>query len=110
MIRKVARHIVEAHGYRVAEAENGQEALDKCLMTMPDLVILDWDMPIMTGIEFLAALRALKVPQQPKVVFCTTKAGAMDIHCGIDTGADEYVTKPFDEASLLAKLKNIGAA
>ncbi|NMW31014.1 response regulator [Altererythrobacter sp. RZ02] len=110
MIRKVARQIVEARGYQVAEAENGQEALHKCQMAMPDLIILDWDMPVMTGIEFLAALRALDVPSQPKVVFCTTKSGAMEIHKGINVGADEYVTKPFDQASLMAKLENIGAA
>ncbi len=110
MIRKVARRIVSDVGYRVDEAENGEEALKKCRISMPDLIILDWDMPVMTGLEFLAALRQEPTGKQPKVVFCTTKKDTFDIHKGIDHGADEYVTKPFDEASLMAKLTRIGAA
>ncbi len=110
MIRKVARKIVESRGYVTAEAENGEEALEKCKLAMPDLIILDWDMPIMTGIEFLAELRALNHAKRPKVVFCTTHSSVKDIHQAVDVGADEYVTKPFDEASLLAKLEIIGAS
>ncbi|MXO83217.1 response regulator [Altererythrobacter aestiaquae] len=110
MIRKVARKIVESRGYVTAQAENGAEALEKCKLAMPDLIILDWDMPIMTGIDFLAELRALNHPKRPKVVFCTTHSSVKDIHQAVDVGADEYVTKPFDEASLLAKLEIIGAS
>jgi two-component system chemotaxis response regulator CheY len=110
MIRKVARRIVSDAGYQVDEAENGQEALAKCKIAMPDLIVLDWDMPVMTGLEFLTALRDEPGSKRPKVVFCTAKSDTFDIHKGIDHGADEYVTKPFDEASLMAKLKKIGAA
>lgn len=110
MIRRVARKIVESRGYIAAEAENGEEALHKCKLAMPDLIILDWDMPVMTGIEFLAELRTLPNVKQPKVVFCTTHSSIRDIHKAVDVGADEYVTKPFDEASLVAKLDIIGAA
>ena len=110
MIRKVSRKIVEKLRYTIDEAENGQEALNKCKLAMPDLIILDWDMPIMTGIEFLAELRALKAAKRPKVVFCTTHSGALDIHKAIEIGADEYVTKPFDETQLVGKLEAIGAA
>lgn len=110
MIRKVARRIVSDIGYHVDEAENGEEALKKCKIAMPDLIILDWDMPVMTGLEFLAALRDEPTVKRPKVVFCTAKSDTFDIHKGIDHGADEYVTKPFDEASLMAKLTKIGAA
>lgn len=110
MIRKVARQIIEDLGYQVSEAENGEEALAKCAAAMPDLILLDWDMPVMTGVEFLAQLRQRPAVRQPKVVFCTTKSGAFDIHQGIDVGADEYVTKPFDRASLVRRLEAIGAA
>lgn len=110
MIRKVARRIVSDAGYNVDEAENGEEALAKCKIAMPHLIVLDWDMPVMTGLEFLAALRGEPGGKQPKVVFCTAKSDSFDIHKGIEYGADEYVTKPFDEASLMAKLKKIGAA
>ena len=110
VVRKVSRSIVDKLGYVVIEAENGQEALSRCQQAMPDLVLVDWDMPVMTGIEFVTALRALPGNQRAKVVFCTSKSGAHDIHKGIGAGADEYVTKPFDEATLRAKLDAIGAA
>lgn len=110
VVRKVSRKIVENLGYDVIEAENGEEALARCKADMPDLILLDWDMPVMTGIEFISRLRALNAPHRAKAVFCTSKGDTHDIYRGIDAGADEYVTKPFDEASLKAKLEKIGAA
>ncbi|MGX7951953.1 response regulator [Tsuneonella sp. HG249] len=110
MIRKVARRIVESVGYVVVEAENGEEGLARCRAAMPDLVITDWNMPVMTGIEFVTALRAIPAARPPKVVFCTTNSGAKDIHKGIAAGADEYVIKPFDEAAIVSRLQAIGAA
>jgi two-component system chemotaxis response regulator CheY len=110
MIRKVSRRIVESVGYAVIEAENGEEGLARCRAAMPDLVITDWNMPVMSGIEFVSRLRAIPSSRQPKVVFCTTNSGAKDIHKGIDAGADEYVIKPFDEAALLSRLQAVGAA
>ena len=110
MIRKVARRIVEGAGYAVTEAENGEEGLARCRAAMPDLVITDWNMPVMTGIEFVTALRAIPSARQPRVVFCTTNSGARDIHKGIEAGADEYVIKPFDDAALLSRLQSVGAA
>jgi two-component system, chemotaxis family, chemotaxis protein CheY len=110
MIRKVARRIVESIGYAVVEAENGEEGLARCRAAMPDLVITDWNMPVMSGIEFVTALRAIPTARPPRVVFCTTNSGARDIHKGIAAGADEYVIKPFDEAALLSRLQAVGAA
>jgi two-component system chemotaxis response regulator CheY len=110
VVRKVSRRIVESLGYQVTEAENGEEALARCKAAMPDLVLLDWDMPVMTGIEFISRLRAFSGPHRPKAVFCTSKNDTLDIHKGIDAGANEYVIKPFDEATLKTKLQRIGAA
>lgn len=110
MIRKVARRIVEKAGYAVLEAENGEEGLARCRGVMPDLIITDWNMPVMSGIEFVTALRAIPTAVPPKVVFCTTNSGAKDIHKGIEAGADEYVIKPFDEAALMSRLHAVGAA
>jgi two-component system chemotaxis response regulator CheY len=109
VVRKVSRSIVEKLGYQVMEAENGEEALARCKLAMPDLVLVDWDMPVMTGIEFVTALRASPGNERARVVFCTSKNGAHDIHRGIGAGANEYVTKPFNEVSLTAKLQAIGA-
>lgn len=110
MIRKVARRIAEGLGYHVVEAENGEEAIARCKATMPQLVLTDWDMPVMTGPDFVAALRALPGAAATKVVFCTSKSGVHDIHQGIGAGADDYLLKPFDEATVTAKLRAIGAA
>ena len=73
VVRKVARRILEAIGFTVAEAEDGQQALDACRAGMPDCVLLDWNMPVMNGIDFLRALRAEFGPDNPPVVFCTTE-------------------------------------
>ncbi len=108
MIRKVARRIAEALGYSVLEAENGEEAIARCTNAMPDLVLTDWDMPVMTGPEFVAALRALPGGDVSRVVFCTSMSGVHDIHRGIAAGADDYVIKPFDEATVAAKLRALG--
>ncbi len=110
VVRKVSRRIVEDLGYTVIEAENGEEALARCKVAMPDLILLDWDMPVMTGLEFIQAMRALPGNAWPKTVFCTARSESLDIHQGIGAGADEYVSKPFDEATLTAKLQRIGAA
>jgi two-component system, chemotaxis family, chemotaxis protein CheY len=109
VVRKVARPMIERLGFQVTEAENGEEALSRCKADMPGLVLLDWDMPVMTGIQFVSALRALDAPHRPKVVFCTSRSDTHDIFKGIEAGADEYVTKPFTDASLKAKLDKIGA-
>ena len=73
VVRKVARRILEAHGFDVAEAENGQQALNACRLQMPDCVLLDWNMPVMNGLDFLKQLRAEYGPDNPPVVFCTTE-------------------------------------
>ena len=73
VVRKVARRILEDLDYIVEEAEDGQEAFDKCREEMPDAVLLDWQMPIMGGLEFLKLLRAYVGGEHPRVVYCTTE-------------------------------------
>ncbi len=108
LIRRISRDIVSSLGLSVTECENGHEALRRCNNSMPDIILLDWDMPVMTGIDFVTALRRMHGGGHPKVVFCTSKSGAHDIHKGISAGADEWVVKPFDDASLKEKLRNVG--
>ena len=110
VIRKVSRHIVESFEFEVTEAENGQDALAKCEEGMPDLILLDWNMPVMTAIEFICELRRLNGGGGPKVVFCTTENDVAHIREAIEAGADEYVMKPFDHDTLQMKLQLIGAA
>jgi two-component system chemotaxis response regulator CheY len=110
VIRKVARHILETLQFRVEEAEDGREALTRCDAGVPDVVLLDWNMPVMGGIEFLRNLRRRDYGSRPKVVFCTTENDAAHIRAAIDAGADEYVMKPFDRETLESKLQIVGAA
>jgi two-component system chemotaxis response regulator CheY len=108
VVRKVARRILEAHGFAVAEAENGQLALDACRLQMPDCVLLDWNMPVMNGLDFLKHLRAEYGPDHPPVVFCTTESEMSSIEQAIVNGAQEYIMKPFDEEILVGKFEQIG--
>jgi two-component system chemotaxis response regulator CheY len=110
VIRKVARHILETLDFVVEEAEDGREALARCEEKMPDVVLLDWNMPVMGGMEFLRTLRQTDYATQPKVVFCTTENDAAHIRAAIDAGADEYVMKPFDRETLESKLQIVGVA
>ena len=110
VIRKVARHILETLDFAVDEAEDGREALERCQTAMPDVILLDWNMPVMTGMEFLKNLRQTENGDQPKVVFCTTENDAAHIRASIDAGADEYVMKPFDRETLHIKLQLVGVA
>ena len=110
VIRKVSRHILETLGFAVEEAEDGKLGLDACKEAMPDVILLDWNMPVMTGIEFIAHLRKYPGGDKPKVVFCTTENDVSHIREAIDAGADEYVMKPFDHETLQIKLQLVGFA
>ena len=110
VIRKVARHILETLNFSVDEAEDGREALSRCEAAMPDVILLDWNMPVMSGMEFLRALRQARIGVQPKVVFCTTENDIAHIRAAIEAGADEYVMKPFDRDTLHTKLQIVGVA
>lgn len=110
VIRKVSRHILETLGFTVDEAENGKEGLERCGEAMPDVILLDWNMPVMTGIEFIIQLRRTPGGDKPKVVFCTTENDVAHIREAISAGADEYVMKPFDHETLQIKLQLVGFA
>lgn len=108
VIRKVARRILEDMQFRIEEAVDGQEALDACQRAVPDVVLLDWNMPVMNGMDFLHALRASNVERQPIVVFCTTENDMGHIQAAIEAGADEYIMKPFDREIIEAKFAQVG--
>ena len=108
VIRMVARRILEQLGFQIAEAEDGKKALEACQKKMPDAILLDWNMPVMTGIEFLRALRKTAGGTSPVVVFCTTENDMSRIREAIEAGANEYIMKPFDRDILEAKLVQAG--
>jgi two-component system chemotaxis response regulator CheY len=108
VVRKVARRILEGQGFKVTEAEDGRAALEACRHTMPGCVLLDWNMPVMNGLEFLQALRREFGPDNPPVVFCTTENDISHIELAITNGAQEFIMKPFDEEILVGKFEQVG--
>ncbi len=108
VVRLVARKILEGFDFRVAEAADGREALDYCRTQFPDAVLLDWNMPVMDGLAFLRALRALPGGAAPRVVFCTTETDLAQMAQSIEAGADEYIMKPFDADIVEAKFAQVG--
>ncbi|MCX7380476.1 MAG: response regulator [Alphaproteobacteria bacterium] len=108
LVRKVARRILESRGFAVEEAEDGKVALDACQRRLPGCVLLDWNMPVMNGIEFLKALRSQFGPEQPPVLFCTTENDISFIEQAIEHGAQEFIMKPFDEEILVSKFTQVG--
>ena len=108
VIRKVATRILEGMRFQTAEAEDGSKALSACGYLMPDAILLDWNMPVMDGFEFLRELRRMPGGSHPKVVFCTTENDVAHIARAMHAGADEYIMKPFDKEIMQSKFEEIG--
>lgn len=108
VIRTVAKKILVSLEFETREAENGQAALQSCVSAMPDAVLLDWNMPVMNGLDFLRELRQMPGGDQPIVLFCTTENDLERIQEALETGADEYIMKPFDSDIIEAKMSQVG--
>lgn len=104
----VAKKILQELEFETGEAADGQEALDSCKQQLPDAVLLDWNMPVMDGLEFLKELRQLPGGDAPVVVFCTTENDIEHIQQAIEAGANEYIMKPFDSEIIQAKFAQVG--
>lgn len=101
-IRDLLREYLTEHGYVVRVASNGRQGLQEARHAAPDLVLLDIMMPEMDGLDFLRAFRA---DFQTPVIALTARDGELDKVLGLELGADDYVTKPFSMAELLARVR-----
>lgn len=108
VIRKVARRIIEGLDFEVYEAGDGLEAMAWCRASMPDAILLDWNMPAMDGIDFLRQLRREPGGEAPKVIFCTVENSLDHIREALQAGAAEYIMKPFDSEIVQAKFAEAG--
>ncbi|HEY4163672.1 MAG TPA: response regulator [Dongiaceae bacterium] len=108
VVRMVARKILEGLHFAIEEADNGKTAMEQCLKQMPDAILLDWNMPVMSGIDFLRNLRKMDGGQTPVVVFCTTENDIQHIQEAIGAGANEYIMKPFDSEIIESKFAQVG--
>ena len=101
------RYNLEREGFRVTEARDGEEAMLQIAEQMPDLVVLDWMLPLMSGIEVCRQLRRLPETRRLPVVMLTARGEEGDKLRGLDAGADDYVTKPFSPSELIARLRAV---
>ena len=108
VIRKVASRIMTNLNFEVIEAENGQQALDICDSGMPDMILLDWQMPVMGGMEVLQSFRPLNKKKRPFILYCATENDKVELSRAITAGANDYVLKPYDRESLYARIAEAG--
>ena len=101
------RYNLEREGFRVAEARDGEEAMLQIAEQMRDLVVLDWMLPLMSGIEVCRQLRRLPETRRLPIVMLTARGEEGDKLRGLDAGADDYVTKPFSPSELIARLRAV---
>jgi two-component system chemotaxis response regulator CheY len=108
VVRMVARKILEALQFEIVEAGDGQQAMEACEKAMPDAILLDWNMPVMNGIDFLRQLRQHAGGERPVVIFCTTENDMAHIQEALGAGANEYIMKPFDSDIVESKFAQVG--
>ena len=104
--REILGRLLEARGYDLLRARDGEEALACACRKLPDLVLLDVMMPKMDGFEVCQRLKADKnLPFMP-IILVTARADSKDVVRGLEAGGDEYVTKPIDQAALVARVRS----
>ncbi|MEK6593715.1 MAG: phosphate regulon transcriptional regulator PhoB [Pseudomonadota bacterium] len=106
-IQELISYNLELAGHRVLRAASAEQALEMVRSELPDLVVLDWMLPGMNGIEFARRLRADKRTQAVPVIMLTARAEEQDKLAGLETGADDYLTKPFSPRELNARIKAV---
>ena len=106
-IRKFSTRLLKAMNFAVGEAENGLAAVETCRQIVPELILLDWNMPEMDGITCLRAIRAMDLEPRPTIVMCTSENVLPRITEALAAGADEYIMKPFDVDVLRDKLSQL---
>jgi class 3 adenylate cyclase/CheY-like chemotaxis protein len=98
---------LEAHGYELAQAADGEEALAAAKSLLPDLILLDVMMPKLDGIEVCRRLKGDPAMPFTPIILVTAKSDTKDIVAGLNAGADEYLTKPIDQAALVARVSSV---
>lgn len=107
IMRMLLTKIMENFGYVVSEAEDGEDLLEQCAKEMPDLIVCDWNMPLIEGIDVLLKIRTDKKVKQPVFIFCSYIKDAEVIKQALNAGADDFIMRPFDEDIIASKLKVI---
>ncbi|KUO58204.1 MAG: hypothetical protein APF80_03055 [Alphaproteobacteria bacterium BRH_c36] len=112
VIRKVASKIVEGVGHIAVEAETAEEGLRLCQSSMPDIILLDWQLPGMNSMDFLAELGNVNSDRFPQIIYAVTEADPHDLARAYRCGIASHILKPYDRQTLghaLAALDKISA-
>ena len=102
---ELIRYNLESEGYRVAIACDGEDGLIQAMETIPDIILLDWMIPKVSGIEVCRKLRKIKSTNEIPIILLTARSEESDKVRGLDIGADDYITKPYSIKELLARVR-----
>ena len=108
VIRMVLSKIMSNLGFSVIEAEDGEDAVELTQIKNPDLIIMDWHLPMLEGIDVLYKIRELDMIKPPKIIFCASGTDINRMIQAVEGGADDYIMKPFDEDIVASKLTILG--
>ncbi len=103
--REMLVYNIEAEGYRTSRAENGEEALMSVAEDPPDVIVLDWMMPRLSGIEVCRQLKVRPETREIPVIMLSARSEEVDKVRGLETGADDYVVKPYSVTELMARVR-----
>lgn len=103
--REVLAYNLEAEGFRVQQADNGEEALLIVAEETPDLIVLDWMLPSVSGIEVCRRLKSRADTRNVPIIMLSARSEETDLVRGLETGADDYIVKPYSVAELMARVR-----
>ena len=106
-IQALIAYALEQAGYAVIQAENAEKALEMINEKLPDLILLDWMLPKMSGVEFARLIRRKERTKLLPIIMLTARVDECDKVSGLDIGADDYITKPFSPRELVARIKAV---
>lgn len=107
VVRKVASKIIEGMGHIPIEATTAEEALERCKSSMPDIILLNWHLPTMGAMEFLASLKAIRAEVSPQILYCVTEADPSELRSAFSAGISDFILKPFDSNTLAPKIAGL---
>jgi two-component system chemotaxis response regulator CheY len=108
-MRRILARLMKDAGFETFEAGNGREALDVLGAHLPiDIALVDWNMPVMDGLEFVRAVRAVSTYDAVRLLMVTTESESARIELALGAGANEYILKPFDGEAIRSKLELLG--